>query len=99
MQWSKLKNIVLKTGEFKDSGDPSRPLTEREKAYFQSLIDDMYGQFIQAVADGRKLDIDTVKSMADGRVFTGRDAHDRKLIDATGDFQDAVDLTAKLAGY
>jgi protease-4 len=58
----------------------------------------MYGQFIQAVADGRKLDIQVVKDVADGRVFSGRDAKERSLIDATGDFQDAVDMTAKLAG-
>ena len=87
-----------KTGEFKDTGDPSRALTEREKAYFQALIDDMYGQFIQVVADGRRLTVQEVRSLADGRVFSGRDARERKLIDATGDFQDAVDLTAKLAG-
>jgi protease IV len=98
MEWAKLKNIVLKTGEFKDAGSASRSLTDHERAYFQSLIDDMYGQFIQAVVDGRKLDPQLVKSMADGRVFSGRDARERKLIDATGDFQDAVDMTAKLAG-
>jgi len=98
LAWAKLKDVVLKTGEFKDSGSASRSLTERERAYFQALIDDMYGQFIQAVADGRKLDIQTVKDVADGRVFSGRDAKERSLIDATGDFQDAVDMTAKLAG-
>ena len=98
LAWAKLKSVVLKTGEFKDAGSPSRALTDRERAYFQALIDDMYGQFIQAVADGRKLDAQEVKSLADGRVFSGRDARERKLIDATGDFQDAVDLTAKLAG-
>src|SRR5215471_18745305 len=99
MEWAKLKNVVLKSGEFKDSGDPSRALTEREKEYFQSLIDDMYGQFIQTVSKGRKMDVDAVKALADGRVFSGRNALERKLIDATGDFQDAVDLTAKLAGF
>ena len=98
LAWAKLKEVVLKTGEFKDAGSATRTLTDRERAYFQSLIDDMYGQFIQAVATGRKLDPQDVKSMADGRVFSGRDAKERKLIDATGDFQDAVDMTAKLAG-
>jgi protease-4 len=98
LQWAKLKEVVLKTGEMKDAGSATRSLTDRERAYFQSLIDDMYGQFMQAVADGRKMDLQEVKSMADGRVFSGRDARERKLIDATGDFQDAIDLTAKLAG-
>src|SRR5436190_14714252 len=98
MEWAKLKDVVFKTGEFKDTGSPSRALTENEKKYFQGLIDDMYVQFLEAVASGRKLDLPEVRSLADGRVFTGRDAKARKLIDEIGNFQDAVDLTAKLAG-
>jgi protease-4 len=98
LQWAKLKDIVFKTGEFKDTGSPSRPITENERKYFQGLIDDMYVQFVEAVSSGRKLDLQEVRSLADGRVFTGRDAKERKLIDETGNFQDAVDLTAKLAG-
>jgi protease-4 len=98
LQWAKLKDIVFKTGEFKDTGSPSRPITENERKYFQGLIDDMYVQFVEAVSSGRKLDLQEVRAIADGRVFTGRDAKERKLIDETGNFQDAVDLTAKLAG-
>src|ERR1700758_4329749 len=98
LEWAKLKNIVFKTGEFKDTGSPTRPITENERKYFQGLIDDMYVQFVEAVASGRKLDLQEVRSLADGRVFTGRDAKSRKLIDDVGNFQDAVDLTAKLAG-
>ncbi len=98
LEWAKLKEIVFKSGEFKDTGSSSRPLTDREKTYFQSIIDDMYVQFVDAVATGRHLDIQDVRSLADGRVFTGRDAKEKKLIDEIGNFQDAVDLTAKLAG-
>jgi protease-4 len=98
LEWAKLKDIVFKTGEFKDTGSPTRPLTDNEKKYFQGLIDDMYVQFVEAVSAGRKLELQEVRSMADGRVFTGRDAKERKLIDDIGNFQDAVDLTAKLAG-
>ena len=98
MQWAKLKDIVFKTGEFKDTGSATRALTENEKKYFQGLIDDMYVQFVEAVASGRKMDLQEVRSLADGRVFTGRDAKERKLIDDMGNFQEAVDLTAKLAG-
>src|SRR6266571_4444513 len=98
MEWAKLKDVVFKTGEFKDTGSPSRALTENERKYFQGLIDDMYVQFVEAVASGRKLDLQEVRSLADGRVFTGRDAKERKLIDEIGNFQDAVDMTAKLAG-
>lgn len=98
MEWAKVKDIVFKTGEFKDTGSGTRALTENEKKYFQGLIDDMYVQFVEAVASGRKLDLQEVRSLADGRVYTGRDAKARKLIDDVGNFQDAVDLTAKLAG-
>src|SRR5207253_3246945 len=98
LEWAKLKEIVFKTGEFKDTGSAARALTENERKYFQGLIDDMYVQFVEAVASGRKLDLQEVRSLADGRVFTGRNAKERKLIDEIGNFQDAVDLTAKLAG-
>jgi protease-4 len=98
LEWAKLKEIVFKTGEFKDTGSATRALTDNERKYFQGLIDDMYVQFVEAVSSGRKLDLQDVRAMADGRVFTGRDAKERKLIDETGNFQDAVDLTAKLAG-
>jgi len=97
-EWAKLKEVVFKTGEFKDTGSATRALTENERKYFQGLIDDMYVQFLEAVSSGRKLDLQEVRSMADGRVFTGRNAKERKLIDEIGNFQDAVDLTAKLAG-
>src|SRR5438034_5338912 len=98
LEWAKLKDIVFKTGEFKDTGSGTRALTENERKYFQGLIDDMYVQFLEAVSAGRKLDLQEVRSIADGRVFTGRDAKERKLIDVIGNFQDAVELTAKLAG-
>src|SRR5438105_3833228 len=98
LEWAKVKEIVFKTGEFKDTGSAARALTDNERKYFQGLIDDMYVQFVEAVSSGRKLDLQEVRSMADGRVFTGRDARERKLIDEVGNFQDAVDHTAKLAG-
>lgn len=98
LAWAKLKDVTFKTGEFKDTGTPTRELTEKEKVYFQGLIDDMYVQFVEAVAAGRKMDVEDVRALADGRVFTGRDAREKKLIDEVGDFQDAVDLTASLAG-
>ena len=98
LQWAKLKEVVFKTGEFKDTGSPTRALTDRERVYFQGLIDDMYVQFVESVASGRNLELQEVRSLADGRVFTGRDAKQRKLIDEIGNFQDAIDLTAKLAG-
>ncbi len=99
LEWAKLKSVIFKTGEFKDTGTPTRALTDNERRYFQGLIDDMYVQFVEAVATGRKMDLQEVRTLADGRVFTGRDARERKLIDEIGNFQDAVDVTARLAGF
>jgi protease-4 len=98
LKWAKLKSVVLKTGEFKDTGNPARDLTPAEQEYMQSLIDNMFGQFIQAVADGRGLKYDDVKSIANGKVWTGKEALDMKLIDNIGDFQAVVKDTAKSVG-
>jgi protease IV len=98
MKWAKLKNVVLKTGGFKDTGNPARELTPAEQAYMQSLIDNMFGQFITAVSDGRGLKYDDVKSIANGKVWTGQEALPMKLIDSIGDFQAAVADTAKSVG-
>jgi protease IV len=98
LKWAKLKDVVLKTGEFKDTGNPARDLTPAEQAYMQSLIDNMFGQFIKAVADGRKMKYDDVKSIANGKVWTGEEAAAMKLIDANGDFEAALADTAKSVG-
>jgi protease-4 len=95
MKWAKLKSVVFKTGEFKDTGDPARDLTPAEQAYMQSLIDNMFGQFVQAVADGRGMKFDDVKSIANGKVWTGKQALEMKLIDGVGDFEAVVKDTAK----
>src|SRR5277367_2207639 len=98
LKWAKLKDVVIKTGEFKDTGNPARDLTPAEQAYMQSLIDNMFGQFIQAVADGRGMKFDDVKAIANGKVWTGKEALSMKLIDDTGDFEAAVKDTAKSVG-
>jgi len=98
MRWAKLKPEILKVGEFKDTGDPTREMTPAERAYMQSLIDNMYGQFVQAVADGRHAKQEDIKSIADGRVWTGQEALGMHLIDQVGDFQAAVEDTAKSVG-
>src|ERR1700740_3692541 len=98
LKWAKLKDVVLKTGEFKDTGNPTRDLTPADKAYMQSLIDNMFGQFVKAVSDGRGLKFEDVKSIANGKVWTGEQAASMKLIDNVGDFQAAVKDTAKSVG-
>ncbi len=98
LKWAKLKDVVIKTGEFKDTGNPARDLTPAEQAYMQSLIDNMFGQFIRAVADGRGLKYEDVKSFANGKVWSGEQALSMKLIDSVGDFETAVAETAKSVG-
>ena len=95
MRWAKLKPEVLKVGEFKDTGDPTRELTPAERQYMQGLIDNMYGQFVEAVASGRHAKVADIKSIADGRVWTGEQALGMHLIDQIGDFRAAVLDTAK----
>src|SRR5712691_8212049 len=103
LHWAKLKDVTLKAGEFKDTGSPTRDLTPAEKEYLQSLIDDMHTQFIQAVADGRnsdgrKVKVEDIRAIADGKVWTGDQALGLKLIDQEGDFESAVKDTAKAVG-
>jgi protease-4 len=93
-----LKSYVLKSGKYKDAGSPFRPMTREEKAIMQSVIDSMHSQFIKAVADGRKLPRETVTRIADGRIFSGEQALNLKLVDKLGDLQDAVAEAAKMAG-
>ena len=95
MRWAKLKPELLKVGKFKDTGDPTRELTPDERAYMQGLIDNMYGQFVQAVAEGRHSKVEDIKPIADGRVWTGEQALGMHLIDGVGDFRAVVMETAK----
>jgi protease IV len=98
MRWAHLKPEVLTVGEYKSTGDPSRDMTPKERAYLQSLIDNMYGQFVKAVADGRHAKVDDIKAVADGRVWTGEQALSMHMIDQIADFEAAVDDTAKAVG-
>jgi protease-4 len=98
LRWAKMESVVIKSGPFKDAGSPTRPLTDAEKAYFQSLIDNMFNQFVAAVATGRKMDEAAVRKLADGRVYTGQEAKAKGLVDELGSFQEAVAAAAKMAG-
>lgn len=93
-----VKMETVKSGALKDAGSPFRPLSPREKAYFQALVDDAYSQFVQAVSEGRAMKPEKLKLLADGRVFTGMQAKDNGLIDELGNYQTALDLARKLAG-
>jgi protease IV len=95
MRWAKLNPIVLKSGEFKDTGNPTREMTPAERVYMQGLIDNMYGQFIRAVAEGRHAKEEDIRAIADGKVWTGEQAADLKLVDQIADFEGAVKDTAR----
>ncbi len=98
LRWAKLKNVVIKTGEFKDTGNPARELTPQEREYLQSMASDMLGQFVHAVADGRGLKDEDVRAISDGKVWTGQQAKAIKLVDEIGGFETAVKDTAKAVG-
>ena len=90
--------VVVKAGQYKDLGNFARSMTPEERRVLQALLDDVHGQFIDAVAQGRKLDRAEVVKFADGRVFSGVQAKDLKMVDALGSLEDAVNEAAKLAG-
>ena len=98
LRWAKLKSVVIHAGELKDAGDPSRDLTPKEQAYFQSLVDNMYGQFVHDVATGRHTSDDKIKPLATGQVWTGEQSLPLGLIDKVGDFRETLLETARQAG-
>lgn len=98
LKWAKLKSETLKAGSLKDAGSPTRDLTPVERAYFQSLVDNMHTQFIQDVATGRGMKVEDVRNLATGQVWTGEQALPLHLIDKTGGFRDALLETARQVG-
>lgn len=88
---------VVKSGEFKDMGSPDRALTESEIALLQGLINSVHSQFVADIAESRALDIEEVRKIADGRIFSGEQAKEYGLIDELGNFHDAIRLAASLA--
>lgn len=93
-----LKESSIKSGPHKDIGSPFKPLSAEQKAILQSLVDNVHGQFVRAVARGRKMPEEKVRELADGRVFSGEQAKELGLVDLLGSIEAAVDLAAKKAG-
>jgi len=98
MKWAKLKPVVISHGELKDAGDPTRDMTPQEAAYFQSLVDNMYGQFVHDVAVGRHTTDAKIAPLATGQVWTGEQSQPLGLIDAQGGFRVALMDTARSVG-
>lgn len=93
-----IKSHTLKTGKYKDSGSPLREFSPEDRAMLQSVIDNTHEQFIRAVAEGRKLPVEEVRKIADGRILSGEQARGFKLVDKLGTLQDAIEEAGKLAG-
>ncbi|CAN5910487.1 signal peptide peptidase SppA [soil metagenome] len=94
-----LQSVTFTSGAFKDSLNGARDMRPEEKAYVQDLVTQMYDKFLGIVADARKLSKETLKDgIADGRVFTGKQALDKKLVDQLGYVEDAYALARQLGG-
>lgn len=93
-----LRNQVIKSGEHKDIGSAVRPMSDEDRQILQDLIDDVHSQFIEAVAAGREMDVENVRQLADGRIFTGRQAQELGLVDELGGLQEAIRQAAAMAG-
>ena len=89
---------IVKSGEFKNMGSPDRKLSQRDREIIDALIKDLQGQFVSAVASGRHLSVEKVREIADGRIFSGARAKELGLVDFIGNFQDAIEITQKVAG-
>ncbi len=90
--------VVVKAGQYKDIGSFARPMTPEERRVLQTLLDDVHGQFIAAVAAGRRLERAQVVQFADGRIVSGGQAKALGMVDALGGLEDAIDGAATLAG-
>jgi protease-4 len=91
-----IQSGVVKSGEHKDIGSAIRPMSDSDKKILQNLIDDVHNQFVEDVSEGRGLDFATAAKLADGRIYTGRQARESGLIDELGNFRDAVKLLAEM---
>jgi len=95
---AKVEETTLKTGKYKDTLSPFRPLQDTDREEIQAISDDIYGQFVKAVADGRGIPEAKVRELAEGRIYTGKKARELKLVDELGGLDDAVAAAWQLAG-
>jgi len=93
-----LKSSVVKSGKYKDIGSPLRDMTPEERKIIQDLIDDIYNQFVDVIVRDRNIPRNQVVAIADGRVFSGRQAKEYGLVDHLGDMRSAAKLASQLAG-
>jgi protease-4 len=89
--------VVVKAGSYKDVGNFARTMSPEERKMLQALLDDVYSQFVDAVAEGRGLERSEVLAFAEGRIYSGQQALALKMVDEMGGFEDAVEAAGKLA--
>jgi len=94
-----IKYETIKSADLKDSGSPFKNLNDNERNYFQNLIDDLHNQFINVVSLERNISIDIVDKLANGQVYSGKQALERKLIDLLGTFEDAIMIASLYSEY
>jgi protease-4 len=97
LEMAKVEETTLKSGKYKDTLSPFRPVQETDREEIQGISDDVYGQFIHDVAEGRGLKDEEVRPVAEGRIYTGRRAKELKLVDELGSFQDALNKAWSLS--
>jgi len=95
--WAKVKRYSISTGKYKNIGSTYKEMTSDERNLLQTMIDDVLMQFKQAVSEGRKLSMAEVAKVADGRIFSGNQAYQLKLVDEVGTLKAAINEAAKLA--
>jgi protease-4 len=90
--------FTLKAGRYKDVGSPFRTMTPEDRTYLQGLLDNVYQQFLRDVAKNRKIPLEKMKELAEGRVYTGEEAKKVGLVDEFGNLQDAIEKAGRLGG-
>ncbi|MCX5717023.1 MAG: signal peptide peptidase SppA [Nitrospirae bacterium] len=93
-----VKTEVIKSGRHKDIASAFRKMGKEERLILQNVLNDVHEQFIKAVSDGRKIPFEKAKKLADGRIFTGKQAMEARLVDELGTFEDAIAAAGRLAG-
>ncbi len=89
---------IVKSGEHKDMGNPAHPLSEDDRAILQGVVDDVYRQFVDVVTENRPLEAAEVERLADGRIFSGRQAAELGLVDGLGTLDDAIAVAGRMSG-
>jgi protease-4 len=93
-----LSPVVIKSGRFKDAGSPVRDMTPEDEQLLKDFVDQLHQQFVAAIAEGRRIELEKVQELADGRIYTGQDAKEIGLVDRIGNLEDAIEWAGRLAG-